>query len=214
MSGLTPNPGENLAERIEERVEERRVHELQRLQSEWWYFLLLGVLLVIGGIAAITYPWFTTIGVVVFLGAVLILSGVATIISAFWAGKWSAFLVQVLIGLLYVVAGYVVTDAPLTSAAMLTLMLAAFLVVGGGFRIVSALVDKYPQWGWSLLNGVISLMLGLIIFRAFRQLPEEPTGVFWILGLLVGVEILFNGWTWIMLSLAIRKLPKADEAGT
>ncbi len=191
----------------ERAVEEFREHELARLSKEWWCFLLVGIVLVIGGTAAIAYPWFTSIGVVIFLGAVLIISGLATIISAFWAGKWSAFMVQILIGLLYVVTGFIITDAPLTSLALLTLMLAGFFVIAGGFRIVTALVEKYPQWGWYLLNGVVTLMLGLIIFRSFKHLPEEPSGVFWIIGLLVGLELLFNGWTWIMLSLAIKKLP-------
>lgn len=197
---------------VRNQVKEVVEHELQRLRKDWWCFLVLGILLVIGGTAAIAYPWFTSLGAVVFLGAILIFSGVATIISAFWAGKWSAFMVQVLTGLLYLVAGYVITDAPLESLALLTLMLAGFLVVGGGFRIVAALVDKHPQWGWSLLNGIVSLVLGLIIFRSFRQLPDEPNGVLWVIGLLIGIEILFNGWTWIMLSLAIRKLPDPAES--
>ncbi len=192
-------------------IGEVREHELARLGKEWWCFLLVGILLVIGGTAAIAYPWFTSLGVVIFLGAILIVSGLATIIAAFWAGKWSAFMVQILIGILYMVAGFVITDAPLASLALLTLMLAGFFVIGGGFRIVTALVEKYPQWGWSLFNGVVTLMLGLIIFRSFRQLPEEPSGVFWIIGLMVGLELLFNGWTWIMLSLVIKKLPQIDE---
>ncbi len=207
MSTETPNLPE-MREDLKQAVE----HELQRLHKDWWYFLILGILMVIAGTAAIAYPWFTSFGVVLFLGAILIVSGLATIISAFWAGKWSAFMVHILVGLLYVVAGYVITDAPLQSIAMLTLMLAGFLVVGGAFRIISALVDKYPQWGWALVNGVISLALGLIILRGFKQLPEEPNGVLWIIGLLVGIEILFNGWTWIMLSLALRKLPKTSES--
>jgi uncharacterized membrane protein HdeD (DUF308 family) len=194
-------------------VEEICEHELGRLRKEWWYFLIVGILLVIGGAASIAYPWFTSVGVVMFLGAVLIVSGVAMIISAFWAGKWSAFLVQILVGLLYLVAGYVITDAPLTSVALLTLMLAGFFVVAGGFRIVSALVDRYAQWGWALINGVVTLMLGLIIFRMFKQLPEEPTAVLWIIGLMVGIELLFNGWTWIMLSFAIKNLPDPEEKG-
>ena len=195
----------------EKAVLERCEHELGRLRKEWWCFLIVGILLVIGGTAAIAYPWFTSFGVVIFLGAVLIVSGVAMIISAFWAGKWGAFLVQVLVGILYVVAGFVITDAPLTSIAVLTLMMAGFFVVAGAFRIVSALVDRYPQWGWALLNGIVTLMLGLIIFRMFRQLPEEPSGVLWIIGLMVGIELLFNGWTWIMLSFAIKNLPEPIE---
>lgn len=120
-------------------------------------------------------------------------------------------MVQILIGLLYTVAGFAITEAPVESVLVLTLMLAAFFVVAGGFRIVTALVDRYPQWGWALVNGVITVMLGLIIFRSFRQFPQEPEKIFWIIGLLVGLELIFNGWTWIMLSIAIKRLPAPKE---
>ena len=192
-------------------VGEYRKHELSHLSKEWWYFLVTGILLVVSGTFSITYPLFTSVGVVILIGAVLIISGIVTIVSAFWAGKWSAFFVHILSGLLYVVAGFVVTETPVVSLAFLTLMLAGFFVVGGGFRIVTALVEKYHHWGWGLVNGIVSLMLGLIIFRSFRHLSDEPDGVLWIIGLLVGLELLFNGLTWIMLSLAIRKLPQTDD---
>jgi uncharacterized membrane protein HdeD (DUF308 family) len=187
------------------------VHELARLRKEWWCFALLGGLLVLGGLMSLAYPWFTSIGFVVFLGAVLIVSGVSTMIGAFWGGKWSASMVQILVGLLYTVAGFAITDAPLESAALLTLMLASLFIVAGGFRIVSALVEKYPQWGWALLNGVITLMLGLIIFRSFKRFPDKPEQVFWVIGLLIGLELLFNGVTWIMLALALKKLPAPES---
>jgi uncharacterized membrane protein HdeD (DUF308 family) len=186
-------------------------HELTRLRKDWWCFLVLGILLAVAGTAAISYPFLTSVGVVVFMGAILIFSGVAVIISAFWAGKWSAFMVQILIGLLYIVAGFAITEAPAESVVILTLMLAGFFIVAGGFRIISALVDRYPQWGWALLNGIITVMLGLIIFRAFKQFPQEPGKIFWIIGLLVGLELIFNGWTWIMLSIAIKRLPVPQE---
>jgi uncharacterized membrane protein HdeD (DUF308 family) len=186
-------------------------HELKRLCNDWWCFLVLGILLVVGGTAAIVYPCYTSVGIIIFFGAVLMVSGIATVISAFWAGKWSGFFVQVLVGLLYAVAGYVITDTPVESTALMTLMLAGFFVVAGGFRIVTALMDKYPQWGWALLNGVITLLLGLVVFRSFRAFPDEPDKIFWIIGLLVGLELLFNGWTWIMLSLALKRLAAAAE---
>jgi uncharacterized membrane protein HdeD (DUF308 family) len=197
--------------RGEQAVAEICEHELARLRKEWWCFLVLGILLVVGGTTSIAYPWFTSIGVVLLLGAVLIISGLATIVSAFWAGRWGASMVQILVGLLYTVAGFAITDAPLESAAVLTLMIASLFVVGGGFRIATALMNKYPQWGWALLNGVVTAMLGLIIFRSFKRLPDEPGGVLWIIGLLVGLELLFNGWTWIMLAFAVKNLPDPEE---
>ncbi len=61
---------------------------------------------------------------------------------------------------------------------------------------------RYPQWGWSLLNGCVTFLLGLIIFRDFGL------GAWWLIGLLVGIEMLFSGWSWVMLALAIRRIPE------
>ena len=76
----------------------------------------------------------------------------------------------------------------------------------GAFRTLSAMVVRYPYWGWSLLNGVVTFLLGLIIFR------QWPFGSLWVIGLLVGIEMLFFGWTWFMMSLAIRDLPEEKSA--
>lgn len=188
------------------------VNELARLRKEWWVFLLLGVLLILGGAACIAYPFFTSVGVMVFLGVTLMLAGLFLIISAFWTGKWSAFVLQILIGLLYAVAGFLVADAPIASAALFTLLIAGFFVVAGIFRIVYALMERFPQWGWVLFNGIITLILGLIIFKSFKQFSAgESADVFWIIGLLVGIELVFNGWTWVMLSFVVKNIPAADS---
>ena len=180
-------------------------HELKHLKSQWWWFLLLGILLVLCGTVAIAYPPITSIGVVVLLGALLIVGGLATVISSLWAGKWSAMLLQLLVGILYIVAGMAITDAPAESTVLLTMLIAAFFIVVGVFRIAAALIIKFPLWGWALLNGVVTLLLGVIIYRNF------PGSAFWIIGLLVGIEMLLNGWTWIMLSLQVRRIPDAAE---
>ena len=140
------------------------------------------------------------------LGVVMIICGIATVIGAFWAGKWSAFFLQLLVGILYVMAGMVIRDVPLESLAALTLFIAAVLIVVGIFRIVIALTERFPQWGWALLNGLITLVAGLIIYDSF------PASALWLIGLLIGLELLFNGWTWIMLSLGLRNLPEPDVA--
>ena len=186
-------------------------HELTRLKKEWWAFLLLGILLILGGVACISYPFFTTVGVMVFQGVALMLAGVAIIISAFWTGRWSAFMLQLLIGLLYLVAGFIIADAPVKSAAVFTLLLAGFLVVGGVFRIVFALMERFTQWGWALVNGIASLIIGVIVFKSFRKFAEgEAADIFWIIGLIVGIELIFYGWTWVMLSIAVKNIPNGE----
>ena len=178
--------------------------EFQHLKSEWCWLLLYGILLTVCGAAAVIFPALTVLtsfATVVVLGVALMIAGIATIIAAFWAGKWSGVLVQLLVGILYVIVGSMITDKPLQSAAALTLFVAAFCIVVGAFRTVAALVVRYPYWGWSLLNGMITLLLGVVIYRQF------PESGIWLLGLLVGLEMLFHGWTWIMLSLAIKRIP-------
>jgi uncharacterized membrane protein HdeD (DUF308 family) len=180
-------------------------HELEHLRGHWWWFLVLGIVLAAAGSVAIAVPAATVLAsvtVVMLLGFMLMISGVAIIVAAFWAGKWSGFLLNMLVGLLYFVGGFVVTEKPGESLVLLTVVLSSLFIVLGAFRIATALAYRTPQWGWVLLSGIITLLAGLIIFRHFRQ--DYP----WVIGLLVGLEMLFNGWTWIMLSLAIRNAPK------
>ena len=200
------------ASEVETAVAKSIDQELGRLRKEWWAFLLLGMLLILGGAACISYPFFTTVGVMVFQGVALMVAGMAVIVSAFWTGKWSAFTLQLLAGLLYLVAGFVIADAPVASAAIFTLMLAAFLVVGGVFRIVFALMERFPNWGWVMVNGIVSLIVGVIIFKSFRQFAEgESAQVFWIIGLIVGIELIFYGWSWVMLSFSVKNIPDVEE---
>jgi uncharacterized membrane protein HdeD (DUF308 family) len=175
--------------------------ELGHMKSNWWWFLLLGILLVVCGTVALAYPPISSVAAVIVLGVALIVGGVSTIITSFWTGKWSALLLQLLVGILYVVAGMVIMDAPVESMAMLTLFIAGFFIAVGAFRAVSALVVRFPQWGWALLNGIITLLAGVVIYKHF------PEAALWVIGLLVGIEMIFNGFSWIMLSTGVRQIP-------
>ena len=84
----------------------------------------------------------------------------------------------------------------------LTLFVATLSIVVGGFRILAALLVRFPYWGWALLNGIVTFLVGVIIYRHF------PQSAIWVLGLLVGLEMLVSRLYLIMLSLAIRELPE------
>jgi uncharacterized membrane protein HdeD (DUF308 family) len=177
-------------------------HELHPLRNQWWCFLLLGIALVVLGTLCIIDPFIPSLASVIFLGFVLMAAGITQIVSAFWAGKWSGMLIHMLIGLLYVVVGYMVVDAPVVNMVLITKFIAIFLIVSGAFRIVSALVVRFQDWGWALLNGGVTLLLGIIINR---PLPEAAL---WVIGLFIGIEMLFNGWAWVMLALGLRVVAK------
>ena len=179
--------------------------EFGRVQKNWWWYFMLGVLLETAGAAAIVFPALTaatSLLAVVFLGALLVVSGVATLLGSCWAGRWSGLMLHLFAGILYVVAGLLIMDSPGKTALTLTLLMAVVFIVLGAFRTIGALVVRYPQWGWSLLNGVITLLAGVVIYRHF------PQSALWVIGLLVGLEMIFSGWTWVMLAIALRNLPK------
>jgi len=178
--------------------------DLERARKHWWIFMLLGGLLTLGGIVAIAYPCITSVGAVMVLGVILTVSGVFLIVGAFWAGKWSALFLQLLVGIMYVMAGIALRNSPVNAMIAITMFLAMFFVVAGIFRILVAVIERFPQWGWALLNGVVTLLAGIIIFDSSEH------GAFWVIGLLVGLELLFNGWTWIMLALVVRRLPTTE----
>lgn len=185
-------------------VDELFIQEFQHLRTRWLCLFLVGVLLVVGGTASLVTPIVTlstSVAAMIVLGVSLIVGGICTISASFWAGKTTALLLNLFIGILYIVAGFVITDAPLRAAAMMAAFIAALFIVGGLFRIVAAVLLRFPHWGWTLLNGLVTLICGVAIYRHFSR------SALWVVGLLVGIEMLLHGWNWIVLALAVRRIP-------
>jgi len=176
-------------------------HELEGLRKAWGWLLVLGILLTIVGFMAIGSAFVATLTTVIVIGVLLMVGGVVDILSAFWAHCWRGFWLHLLAGILYAVLGFLLVQRPVAAAAGFTIVLAAAFLVGGLFRIVSALVDRFPGWGWVLLNGVVTLVLGVMIWR------DWPDSALWVIGLFVGIDMVFAGWSWIMMALAVHSMP-------
>lgn len=183
-------------------------HELAAVSKHWWWFLLLGIGMIVLGTIALGSSFFVSVVTVVFFGFLLLTGGVIQIVSSFWAGRWSGLLLHLLIGILYVITGYMIVDAPVESTVQLTLVVALFLLISGLFRIVASLMLKFHDWGWVLLNGMVTLLLGLFIYKHW------PSDGLWVIGLFVGIDMIFNGWAWVMLSLGLRSAKKLADPGT
>jgi uncharacterized membrane protein HdeD (DUF308 family) len=179
-------------------------HELHPLRDKWWCFLLLGIAMIVLGTICVVDPLIPSLASVVVLGFMLIAAGISQVVSAFWAGKWSGMLFHMLIGVLYAVVGFMIIDSPVVNMVMLTWVIAIFLIVSGAFRIAAALAVRFHDWGWALLNGGVTLLLGIIIKR---QMPEAAL---WVIGLFIGIELIFNGWAWVMLALGLRAVAKTN----
>lgn len=175
--------------------------ELEALRKSRGWFFLMGFVMLLSGSLAIGWSCLTsvTIAVTWMLGWLLLVSGVAEIVSSFRTGKGSGRLVHLLLGILYALVGLMVIDQPVDSAIVLTRFIAIFLIIGGIFRVVIALGDRFPGWGAVLLNGVVTFVLGLMIYR------QWPASGLWVIGMFFGIDLILNGWAWIMLAVALRQ---------
>jgi len=183
-------------------------HELKALQPDWIWFLVLGVALMSLGVLAIASAFFVSVFTVVMFGLLLLMGGIGLVVSSFWTGQWSGFLLHLLQGLLYLIVGILIVDTPVESTLALSLMMAVFFMVAGVFRIIASLVLRFPNWGWPLLSGFVALLLGILIYR------QWPASGLWVIGLFVGIEMIFYGWSWVMLAFNVRDIDKVRTKGT
>ena len=182
-----------MAKRVPARTKTEDSHELEHLQEEWRWFTTLGLILIILGTIAMIYCFFASKAAVVLFGILILAGGLAQIISAFWAGKWNGFLLNLLIGIVYVVVGLFMVDDIQHAVLVLSKLLAAFFIISGIFRIVAALSVQFAGWGWALLSGIVAVLLGILIYKGWPWTGEV------IIGLFIGIEMIFNGWYWVML---------------
>ncbi len=175
-------------------------HELEAIRGNWAWFVALGAILIVVGTIAIGMPILTTLASAVAFGLLLLLGGIAQLVGAFWTRDWSGFFISLLMGILYVVLGAMFLRRPTDAVVAMTLFLACALMVGGLFRIIGSLMYRFPHWGWTLVGGIINLTLGIMIWE------QWPGASLWVIGLFIGIDLIFTGWTWVMLALAVRKL--------
>jgi uncharacterized membrane protein HdeD (DUF308 family) len=182
----------------------RRVirHELQAIRGKWIWLVVLGIGLIVLGTIMLGSPVIATLASVTVLGALIFIEGVAECVGAFWCREWSGFFFALLSGTLGVVVGLMLLANPIGGGLTLTVLLASFLFVGGIFRAVSALAHRFEGWGWLLASGVIDVALGALIWR------ELPASGLKVIGLLVGLSILFHGVSWLMLGLTLKRIPE------
>jgi len=173
---------------------------IEALRAKWGWIVALGVIYTVAGFIALGSVLMATVASVFIVGIMMLIAGVAEVINAFQVKTWGKFLFWVLLGVLYIVAGFVTFENPLLAAALLTLLLACALVVSGVMRIILGFSMKRGMpWIWVVLSGVVTLLLGLIIFSHW------PVSSLYILGLLLGIDLVFAGASWIGMGLSLRK---------
>jgi uncharacterized membrane protein HdeD (DUF308 family) len=183
-----------------------RLADHEGFNRAWWLFLGLGIMSIIVGMLVIGAPHIATAMAVVLVGVLLVFFGVVEVIHAVMVRNLKGFALHLFTAALYLLVGLFILEDPGRAAAVLTLLLAAAFVVGGILRVVSALSEQIPAWPWVLLNGVVDLILAALIWTGW------PESSLWVIGLFIGIDLLFHGWSQVILALTVRRRV-AGQAG-
>jgi uncharacterized membrane protein HdeD (DUF308 family) len=162
-----------------------------------WVFFALGLAAVIVGILAISFAFIATMAKVIVFGVLLLIAGITEVLHAFMVRRARSFALHLLAAALYLLVGLFMLEDPERAAAVLTLLLAAYFIVGGVLRVVFSLGADFPGWPWVLLNGVVDLILGTLIWSGW------PESSLWVLGLFLGIDLILHGWSWMALALVV-----------
>jgi uncharacterized membrane protein HdeD (DUF308 family) len=174
------------------------------IAANWGWFVALGVALLAAGVFALGDVVAVTLVSVIFIGATLLVGGVAQVVHAFMTKGWSAFALNLLGGLVYIAGGILIMQEPVQGSIVITIMLLIAIGVGGIMRIVIAFRHRELAGWWLLgLGGAISVAIGIMLYASL------PWSGLWVLGTLVGIELLVQGGTWLQLGLTLRRLRRA-----
>jgi len=156
-------------------------------RKEWAWFLALGIATVCLGTASILYDVAATLASVVAFGAIISFAGILQLFAAFQTRGAGHVILYLLIGALDLVVGFVLIRAPAAGALSLTLVLSVYFMVGGILRAIYASWLQFPQYGWSVLSGVVSLALGIVLWM------QWPFDSIWFIDFAVGMNLIFLG---------------------
>ena len=174
------------------------------LKKNWGWLLAMGIAFVVLGTIGLFMAVAFTVATVVAFGVLLLLGAASQIAQALRAKGWKASLPHLLIAVLYLAGGLIMVLDPVGASGALTLLIGGVLVAVGIMRIVGALQERgAPGWGWLLAGGIASLLLGLLV------VAKWPATGLWVIGLLVALELIFSGWAYIFIALAIRRTTRA-----
>lgn len=170
-----------------------------RRASGW--SIVLGILMIVAGMIAIIEPMIGGFVVVIVIGWMAIFNGGAQLFYAFSAHEAKHRWWEVILAILYIIAGIYLLMHPLGGLLALTLLIGSFLIIYGIFAIIFAFRMKPAGgWGWVLFDGVITLILGCMIYIHWPGTSD------WVIGTLIGISFIVSGISRLMLSLAVRRL--------
>jgi uncharacterized membrane protein HdeD (DUF308 family) len=177
------------------------------IADNWGWFLALGIVLIVLGLLAIVSPLSMTFAAEQFFGWLILFGGLIQAVVSWRAKSWGGFVVELLIGLFYVLGGIALVSNPLTGIFTLTLVLIVLFIADGIFQTALAIrLRPTPGWGWMLASGVASLLVGMMIWA------QLPSSALWAIGLLVGIKLIVNGWNFVTMALTGQQVKEAKAS--
>jgi len=179
---------------------------LGEMQKNWGWLLALGILFLVLGIIGLGMTFTLTMASILFFGILILIGGVVQIIESFKCRGWKSIVYHILIGILYLLAGIFMVTNPAAASAVLTLMLAFALIAVGLVRIVVAFqLRGMKNWGWPFIGGILTVLLGLMIA------VKWPVSGLFVIGLLVAIEMIIHGWSYLFIALAAKASSHAPQ---
>jgi uncharacterized membrane protein HdeD (DUF308 family) len=169
----------------------------------WNWFMVLGAALIALGVIGAGSTGLR-LALPLVLGPILMASGILQVLLAFFAGPWKGSGLHLMAAALDMVVGLLVLTHPEHAAADLALVLVAYLMIGGMYRVFGSLLLRLPGRGWTLAAGLVPLALGIFLWTQ-RPFPE-----LWPFTLCVAADFICHGASWILSSGAVRTPPAAD----
>jgi len=160
----------------------------------------VGVALIIAGIVAVCAPFVAGLSVMLMIGAMLIVGGIALCLLALRVGPFGIGFPLLLMGVLMLLAGGYVLAHPVAALASMTLLLAVYFVVAGLVEMAAGFSARPdPGWGWMVTSGVVTLLLGMMLWRQY------PLSGVWAIGTLFGIKLLMTGVSMTSIGMAVRR---------
>lgn len=173
------------------------------IRGHWAFFLAEGIILILLGLAAILEPLIATFALSIFIGWLLIISGIVGLFSTFKMRPAPGFAWSLVSAILAIVVGVLLIWHPIAGVFSLTLALIIFFIIEGIASILFAIEYRSSlpaRWGWMVVSGIVDLILAAIILLGL------PGTALWALGLLLGINMVFGGATLIVMALDARQL--------
>ena len=179
------------------------------LQKNWGWLLALGILFLLLGAIGVGMSMALTVVGVLYFGVLLLIGGGVQLWQSMKCKGWKSVTWHVVIALVYLVAGALAVYDPVGAAIGLTLVIAIALLVTGTTRLaMSFQLRPAGGWVWTMLSGIMSIVLGGII------LVQWPATGLWVIGLVIAIELIVNGWSYIFVALAAKSAgPQTGPGG-